>query len=517
MKSQGKNHFTRREFIGMGTTAFAAATMSNLLPGCASNLPRPTADAKGVGYFAPFGVSERMLSDAINTALSKGGDWADLFFQHRVNRYLGLEDGEVNRAYITVELGLGVRVIKKDQTGYAYTEDLSLNSVLQAAKTAASVADGPARPFHRSFRACNTAQYYPSKINWESVEPPEKLRILTEINSRALQSDSRIKKVNISFSDVVDAKMIVDSQGRIIEDIQPMTELRIGCVAENHGRRESNSYSCSGRAGFEYYSPERIKKVLDLAISRTLILFDAIQPSAGEMPVVLAAGSSGILLHEAIGHGMEADHIRKNISIYGGKIGKPIAKQFVNIVDDGTLLGARGSINVDDEGNNGQKTMLVENGILTTYLHDVISARHYKVNPTGNGRRESYAFAPLPRMRSTYMLPGPHKKEEIIASIKKGIYCEDIINGQVNIGAGDFSFYTKNGFLIENGKLTRPIKDVNLIGNGPKVLEKMDMVADDLVIADSSRTCGKNGQRVPVSVGLPTVRIPLITVGGRPG
>jgi TldD protein len=251
------------------------------------------------------------------------------------------------------------------------------------------------------------------------------------------------------------------------------------------------------------------------AVDRTMILFDAVQAPAGEMPVVLGAGASGILLHEAIGHGMEADFNRKGTSIYADKIGKKVAQPFVNIVDEGTQEGARGSINIDDEGNAAGRTNLVENGVLTTYLHDTISAKHYGVKPTGNGRRESYQYAPLPRMRSTYMLPGPHKKEEIIASVKKGLYCSNFTNGQVQIGAGDFTFYVKNGYLIEDGKLTRPIKDVNIIGNGPKVLEQIDMVADDLTIDQGGWTCGKDGQSVPVSQGIPTVRVASITVGGR--
>jgi TldD protein len=220
------------------------------------------------------------------------------------------------------------------------------------------------------------------------------------------------------------------------------------------------------------------------------------------------------LVHEAIGHGMEADFNRKNTSIYADKIGKSIAKPFVNIVDDGTGEGQRGAINVDDEGNEAGCTHLVDNGVLSTYLHDTISATHYKVKPTGNGRRQSYQYAPMPRMRSTYMLPGPHKRDEIIASVKKGIYCSNFTNGQVQIGAGDFTFYVKNGYLIEDGKLTRPIKDVNIIGNGPKVLERVDMVADDLKIDEGGWTCGKDGQSVPVSQGMPTVRVAAITVGG---
>jgi TldD protein len=294
-----------------------------------------------------------------------------------------------------------------------------------------------------------------------------------------------------------------------------MTVLSVSVLAEQGGRREQNGSNVAGRAGLEFYTPERLDRVVREAVARTAILFEAGAPPAGELPVVLAAGSSGILLHEAIGHGMEADFNRKGTSIYADKIGKAIARPFVNIVDDATNPGARGAINVDDEGNEAGVTHLVQDGVLATYLHDAISARHYGVAPTGNGRRESYRHPPLPRMRSTYMLPGPHAREEIIASVKRGIYCQNFSNGQVNIGAGDFTFYVKNGFLIEDGKLTRPVKDVNIIGNGPKALEQVDMVADDLEIDEGGWTCGKDGQSVPVSQGLPTVRVASMTVGGR--
>jgi TldD protein len=286
-------------------------------------------------------------------------------------------------------------------------------------------------------------------------------------------------------------------------------------MAEQEGRREQNGYNMAGRAGFEFYTPDRLDRLVRQAIDRTTILFEAGPPPAGELPVVLAAGSSGILLHEAIGHGMEADFNRKGTSIYSDKLGKPVARPFVSIVDDATLPGARGTINVDDEGNDAGRTVLVQDGVLTSYMHDQISARHYGVTPTGNGRRQSYRHPPLPRMRATYMLPGPHHPAEIIASVKRGLYCQNFSNGQVNIGGGDFSFYVKNGFLIEDGKLTRPVKDVNVIGNGPKALEKVDMVGDDLEIDEGGWTCGKDGQSVPVSQGLPTVRVSCLTVGGR--
>ena len=269
------------------------------------------------------------------------------------------------------------------------------------------------------------------KTRWEDVRPQQKLPLLSGLNEKVLAADKRIRKVNVSFGDEAGAILIADSNGRIVEDLQPMTRLYLSCVAEQDGKKETNGYNVAGRADIGFYSPEKLDRMVREAVSRTVVLFDAVTPPAGEMPVVLGAGASGILLHEAIGHGMEADFNRKGISIFSDRIGKPVANKFVNIVDEGTLAAARGAINVDDEGNPVGKTMLVENGILTTYLHDSISAKHYKVKPTGNGRRESYRYAPVPRMRATYMLPGPHKKDEIIASVKKGIYCTNFTNGQV--------------------------------------------------------------------------------------
>jgi TldD protein len=504
--------------VGCGENPMPPAKLAPTPPPVAI-APPPPAAAKIV-YFARFGVDERMIREVLAAALSRGGDYADVFFQHKVSRTLAVEDGEVNRAYASADLGAGVRVVRGDQTGYAYTEDLTLDALKSAASTAAAIADGPARAAPESFRADpGSAGKFPDRYRlvrpWEEVRAEEKLPLLTALNERTFKADARIKKVSLGIADEYGAVLIAESNGRLVEDIQPMTQMWLSCVAEQNGRREQNGYNVAGRIGFDFYSEDRLARIVREAVARTVVLFEAVQPSAGEMPVVMAAGSSGILLHEAIGHGMEADFNRKNISIYSDKIGKPVAKPFVNIVDDGSIDFARGSINVDDEGNVAGKTVLVENGTLATYLHDSISAKHYKVAPTGSGRRESYKFAPMPRMRATYMLGGPHKTDEIIASVKKGIYCTNFSNGQVKIGAGDFTFYVKNGFLIEDGKLTRPIKDVNIIGNGPRVLENIDMVSDDLKIDEGGWTCGKDGQSVPVSQGMPTVRVSSLTVGGR--
>ncbi len=515
---------SRRDVLHLGLALGAASLVNSLACGTRESIgavtPNPPKDPTAppsakITYFARFGVDEKMIRSALAAALARGGDYADVFFQHKVSSVMALEDGEVNRAYASADLGVGVRVVKGDQTGYGYTEDLTEEAIKTAAATAAAIADGPASAVPVTFHVEGTfPQRYSLKRAWEDVRPEEKLPILTRLNERALKMDARIKKVSTGISTEHGAVLVADSRGRLVEDVQPMTTLWLTCTAEKDGRRESNGYNVAGRSGFDFYSDDRLDRVVKEAVNRTVILFDAVQAPAGEMPIVMAAGSSGILLHEAIGHGMEADFNRKNTSIYSDKIGKPIAKPFVNIVDDGSVDFARGAINVDDEGNVAGNTHLVDNGVLATYLHDAISAKHYGVKPTGNGRRESYKFPPMPRMRATYMLPGPHKEQEIIASVKKGIYCSNFSNGQVKIGAGDFTFYVKNGFMIEDGKLTRPIKDVNIIGNGPRVLEKIDMVADDVKLDEGGWTCGKNGQSVPVSQGMPTVRVASITVGG---
>jgi TldD protein len=342
----------------------------------------------------------------------------------------------------------------------------------------------------------------------------KRIPLLENINDKVFQLDHRIQRVSIYLSDEESYVLIANSLGAYATDFRPMTSLYVSCTAEQDGRRESNGSDVSYRQGIEYYTPAILDFLATDAVRRTVELFDAVKPEAGEMPVVLAAGSSGILLHEAIGHGMEADFNRKGVSIFADKIDKPVAKDIVSIVDDGTNPNLRGSINIDDEGNEVECTYLVQNGILKTYLHDRISANFYKAKPTGSGRRESFRHPVLPRMRNTYMLPGPHKKEEIIQSVSKGLYAESFTNGEVYIGAGDFTFYVKSGYMIEDGKLTKPVKDINIIGNGPQVLADIEMVADDFKMSETGWTCGKDGQSVPVSLGLPTVKVKSITVGG---
>ncbi|MGQ0507962.1 MAG: TldD/PmbA family protein, partial [Myxococcaceae bacterium] len=397
-------------------------------------------------------------------------------------------------------------------------EELTLESLARTAQAPAAIDNGTARDVHQrlNIETKRTGRYAHYK-EWEQVDVAQKLPLLSRINAAAYETDKRIVKVNVHFTDESGAVLVATSDGRIVEDLQPQTRLNLSCLAESNGRREQNGWNVAGRQGLDWYTDARLDSLVKNAVRRTVVLFDAGPAPVGEMPVVLGSGGSGILLHEAIGHGMEADFNRKGTSVFADKLGKPVAKSFVNIVDDGSQSHLRGALNVDDEGNQAGKTMLVEGGTLTSYLHDSISAQHYGVAPTGNGRRESYKHVPQPRMRSTYMLAGPHKREEIIASVKRGIFCESFSNGQVNIGPGDFTFYVINGYLIEDGKLTRPVKDVNLIGNGPKALANIDMVADDLEIDEGGWTCGKNGQMVPVSQGMPSVRVASMTVGGRGG
>ena len=505
----------RRDFVRL-----SALGVPLLVEGCAKmDVTKASGSGAGNEALAPittrYGLAPEDIRRAMQAALSRGGDYCDIYFQHTVSNVIGLEDDAVNRARTAVEMGVGVRVIKGDSTGYAFTEDLSAEALRRAAATAAEIADGTASPIPQLFELKAGGRFYPADTGWADVAVAKKMALLSDVNRRLKGADAKITKTTLSFADETTEIYVVNSDGIVRHDVQPMTRLVASCVAEKGKDRETGSYNLASRDGWSFYTPDRLDRLVKEAVRRTMLMFEAAQPTGGEMPVVLGAGASGILLHEAIGHGMEADFNRKGTSTYSTRLGKPIAEKFVSIVDDGTQQNARGAINVDDEGNATEKTLLVEDGVLASYLHDRISAKHYGVKPTGSGRRESFRHVPMPRMRSTYMLPGPHKADEIVKSVKKGIYCESFSNGQVNIGAGDFTFFVKTGYLIEDGKLTRPIKDTNLIGNGPDVLAKITMVADDLVIDEGGWTCGKNGQSVPVSQGMPTVKVSSMTVGGK--
>jgi len=511
------SNLTRRNFLARGSKGLIAAGMIpyflKSMPDMAFAMPAP--EKMGLNeYLEHFKVNESLINEMMTEALNKGGDYCDVYFQHVITNQIGLEDKAVNRAYSKVDYGVGIRVLKGDQTGYSFTEEITPTAMKLAAQTAANIASSGKTLHPVPLKLHKTPNYYPIDTPWEEVSIDQKIPILNGINDAVFKKDPRIIKSRIWFIDSTSYMLFANSEGRIVYDYKPMGYVNVNCTAEQNGQRESNGYTISNRYDINYLTEENLDRLTSNAVAKTVKLFEAVKPDAGEMEVVLAAGSSGILLHEAIGHGMEADFNRKGVSIFADKINKPVAESFVSIVDDGTNLNARGAINIDDEGNESQKTYLVENGTLKTYLHDRISARHYGVKPTGSGRRQSFRYSPLPRMRNTYMLPGPHKKEEIIKSVKKGIFAEAFTNGQVYIGPGDFTFYVSSGYLIEDGKLTKPIKDINIIGNGPQVLKDITMVADDMKIDENSWTCGKDGQSVPVSLGLPTVKVSKITVGG---
>jgi len=465
-------------------------------------------------WFASLGVSASDFPSILALATQHGADDAELFFEHSIFTTVALSDRAVNRAHTGIDLGMGVRVVVGDQVGYAYTESLTVESMRSAAATAASIARGGRAVEPKGTRLGQGENHYPVDRFWGDVELAERIPLLRAWEEQAFAEDSRVRKVQCSLSDTDQRVLIARADGLIVGDYRPMTRGGISCSVEQDGRNESGRNGVAARGDLSFFEPERQQRMVSKAVDYATRALDAGSPPAGEMPVVLGAGSSGILLHEAIGHGMEADFNRKKISIFADRIDTAIAPKEVTIVDDATIPGTRGALNVDDEGSPTEKTVLVENGVLKTYLHDRISARHYGVDSTGSGRRESFRHAILPRMRATYMEAGPHDPADIIKSVKRGLYCETFANGEVQIGAGDFAFYVRLGYLIEDGKLTQPVKDVNLIGNGPKVLETIDMVGNDLEIDEGGWTCGKDGQGVPVSQGMPTVRVGCLSVGG---
>ncbi len=465
-------------------------------------------------YYNRFGVDEKLIRETMAEALSKGGDYCDLYFQHTISHTTGLQDKTVNRAFSNIDFGLGIRVLKGEQYGFSFTEELTPKAIKQAAKTAANIANAANAAKIPPLQTKTNPNYYKIQTSWEDISIKDKIPFLEKLNDRIFELDKRIQKCTIYMSNETSYVLFANSEGKIAYDYRPMSLMMASVIAEYNGEREQFNTNYSGRIGFEICSETNLEMMAKKAVEGVTRQFGAGKPQGGEMEVILGAGESGILLHEAIGHPFEADFNRKGISIFSDKMNTKIAENFVSIVDDGTNEQLRGSINIDDEGNDTQKTYLVKDGILTSYMHDRISAKYYKVKPTGNGRRESFRHAPLPRMRNTYMLPGPHTKDEIIKSVKKGIIAENYTNGEVQIGAGDFTFYVKSGYLIENGKITMPIKDINVIGNGPDILGKITMVGNDLKMSHSGWSCGKDGQTVPVSLGMPTVKVSKMTVGG---
>jgi TldD protein len=484
----------------MVTTTLPTALRAPFAPGASSSI-----DAA---------IANRLLG----IALSSGGDYADLYFEFRVSADYALEEEQIRTLGRGITLGLGVRVTKGDATGYAYCEDLSWDKMAHAAKTAGQIAMGGGHPpvGISSLAEVPLPSFYAVPTPSLVVSAEDKLALLRAADKAARAYDARIVKVEASFAESIKEVLVFTSDGRMASDIQPLMRFGVRAVAEDQGKRQSGSGGGGGRYGMEYFAhaardaAAHGKEAARVAIA----MLDAKDAPAGEMPVVLAPGDSGILLHEAVGHGLEADFNRKATSNYTGQIGKPVASALCTVVDDGTLVHSRGAINVDDEGYAGQRNVLIENGVLVGYMHDRLSAKHYGLKPTGNGRRESFRSMPLPRMTNTSLLAGTDHPDDIVKSVKRGIYAKRFSGGQVNISNGDFVFSLSESYLIEDGKLTAPLKGVNLIGNGPDVLRRVDMLGSDFELSDGIWTCGKDGQSVPVNVGTPSVRIASITVGG---
>ncbi|MEL6343068.1 MAG: metallopeptidase TldD-related protein [Myxococcota bacterium] len=509
----------RRRFLQAGAAGMSSLTMPGFLSGCKHQLPQAVAANAPLPdnpFHDWFGVDAQVLRAVFQELSAHGADFADAYFQHKRAISVSMEDGLISRASTNIDQGVGLRVVTGDQTGYAFTEELTLDAMLEAARTAASIAAGQpiTGPEQFSFPEVRGRALYALSVPWSQVGIDKKLPMIETLEQMARGQDPAVTKVSVRWTDEEERILVATLDGMLFTDVRPMSRLWCTVTAEKNGNVVTNSANLAGRRGLDYYTHERLQELANKAVERTIRLFDARRPPAGEMPVVLAAGASGILLHEAVGHGLEADFNRKGVSIYSDMIGKQVAPDFVTVVDSGDEPNERGSLSFDDEGQAAGHTTLIENGRLVSYMHDQISAKHYGVQPTGSGRRQSFRHVPMPRMRCTYMENGPHTREEIIAAVDKGIIAETFTNGQVQIGAGDFTFYIKNGWLIEGGKVTAPIKDVNIIGNGPQALRDVTMAAADFSLDTGGWTCGKDGQGVPVSQGLPTVLVSKMTVGG---
>jgi TldD protein len=465
-----------------------------------------------------FGMTEGSLERILGNALERKADYADLYFEYRSAEGLALEESMVNQTSKSVTHGVGVRVCSEDRTGYAYSDEVTIDRMKLAAEAARAIADergtvpaavqvGQTVPRHHLYELAST----PLEVPLE-----ERARLLKQIDETVRALDPRVRNVMASFAAERRLMMIVNSAGQIAADLQPLCRLSVTVIVEEEGKgRQMGSFGGGGRVEWSYFfEQDRWKEYALNAARQALTNLDAIDAPAGEMVVVLGPGWPGILLHEAIGHGLEGDFNRKGISAFANRIGQQVASTLCTVVDDGTLPNRRGSINVDDEGTPSSRTTLIEKGILRGYLQDRLNARLMKMAPTGNGRRESFAHAPMPRMTNTFMLPGEATHEEIIKSVKNGLFAVSFGGGQVDITNGKFVFSASEAYLIEDGEITRPVKGATLIGNGPDVLTRVSMIGKDLALDSGIGTCGKDGQSVPVGVGLPTIRIDGLTVGG---
>ena len=464
-----------------------------------------------------FGIATGDLEKVLATALGRKADYADLYFEYRRNEGIGLEEGLVKNCSQSTANGVGVRVLAQTKTGYAYTDDITIENLELAARTAQYIAQNqPSQlPVSVGQRRGEAHDLYPVKVAVNDVSLDQKVALLYEIDKFARGLDQRIKNVFVSLASEYKVILVASSQGMVVGDIQPLTRLNVTCIAEESGQRQVGSFGGGGRVEFGFFVDAKdYERYTREAVRQAILNLSAQDAPAGTMDVVLGPGWPGILLHEAIGHGLEGDFNRKQTSAFSGRIGQRVGSELCTVVDDGTIPSRRGSINVDDEGTPTQRTVLIENGILQGYLQDRLNASLMSMTVTGNGRRESYAHIPMPRMTNTFMLAGESEPEDILRSVKKGLYAVSFGGGQVDITNGKFVFSASEAYLIEDGKLTDPVKGATLIGNGPDVLTRVSMVGSDLKLDEGVGTCGKDGQSVPVGVGLPTIKVDALTVGG---
>ncbi|HUO61794.1 MAG TPA: metalloprotease TldD [Candidatus Acidoferrales bacterium] len=468
-------------------------------------------------FFRKYGLNPADLEQYLSAALSAGGDYADLYFEYVTTTSLSLDESMVKSAAQGISAGCGVRVVTGERTGYAYTDDLAPERILHAARTAALIASGPAKTPTVDLKEERPHDLYP--VAASEAELIAKVELLNRADKAARAYDSRVTEVRASYGDELRRILVIGSDGSFAEDVQPLARFNVAVIARKEdGASSRGSAGGGGRHGFDVFLTEKTPEhFAEEAARQAIIQLDARPCPAGEMEVVLGPGWPGILLHEAIGHGLEADFNRKKTSAFSELLGKRVASDKCTVVDNGTMPGRRGSINVDDEGNPTNSTVLIEKGILKGYLSDKLSSRLMGLPNTGNGRRESYEHIPMPRMTNTYMLSGDDSPQDIIRSVKRGLYAVNFGGGQVDITNGKFVFAASEAYLIEDGKITAPVKNATLIGNGPDVLTRVSMVGNDLQLDEGVGTCGKDGQSVPVGVGIPTLKVDRLTVGGTGG
>jgi TldD protein len=464
----------------------------------------------------PFGLDESHLSRALAEITAHKVDDADLYFQYTRSEGWSLEEGIVKTGSFSIDQGVGVRAVSGEKTAFAYSDDISEASLLDAARTVRTIsaAGRTGRVKTPTRKIATSRSLYNGVDPISTLDSQAKVDLLGKVEKLARSRDPRVAQVMAGLASEYDVVLVARADGTLAADVRPLVRLSVTVIAEQNGRREMGSGGGGGRFGLAYFDDEHIAEYVDQAVKAALTNLDSRPAPAGEMTVVLGPGWPGILLHEAIGHGLEGDFNRKGSSAFSGRIGERVAAKGVTVLDDGTIADRRGSLNVDDEGNATQRNVLIEDGILKGYIQDSLNARLMKVKPTGNGRRESYAHVPMPRMTNTYMLGGDRVPEEIVASIKKGLYAVNFGGGQVDITSGKFVFSASEAYWVENGKIQYPVKGATLVGNGPDALTRVSMIGNDMALDSGVGTCGKEGQSVPVGVGQPTLRIDGLTVGG---